>query len=73
MVRVIVSVHDYSTAEVKLHRIELEKGWQTDDVEELLRTELGYHVSEIEFMVSENDLTINLPDGGYLVIPVDPE
>lgn len=57
-----IAVLNYSTSEVDIIEVDIEKYADAykDDIEALLSDKCGYHLSEISWMVSDNnDISIN--------------
>lgn len=58
-----VAMMDYSSASIKMYSIEMDCGWQTEDVEKWLYDNTNYSNSTCYYMVSYNEIPV-LDEGG---------
>ena len=62
MVTVNIAVMDYCSCSIKMYAIELEEGWQSEEVENWLLLKTDYKTSQCYFMCSEDEIEIDYPD-----------
>ena len=62
MVTVNVAVMDYCSCCIKMYSIEMQKGWQSGDVEEWLYDHTDYKDTQCYYMCSEDEIDVDYPD-----------